>query len=275
MKKNDRIVFGSRNVEYWNEKDIDSAFQHCVEYVRENADTEILQQLTDDYGSITVFGEAMHAHTLEYGEPVETGDSTTWEGVPNFIGFDVWADSVGFLGWNKARDIIHDIGLETVPIVYEGPAEAYELPTEDEEFPESEYRDGKPEGLVIINETTDQTAKHRTDRFKEKHGSQSVTNSDEYEPDDSVVLARQFTTEARVLKMIHKYKDDGREINMGIMEDLWRDVFDDIIEEEYETIFLGRYVIDTKKLRSEVASITARVLDTYMSRPDGSVLNEE
>ena len=61
---------------------------------------------------------------------------------------------------------------------------------------------------------------------------------------------------------------------MSLMEDLWREVFDDIIEEEYQTIFLGNHEIDTKEFRSEVASITANVLESYLERPQGSVLNE-
>lgn len=272
---NERIVFGSRNVEYWDEDDIDSAFMHAVEYVREEADDDVLAELTDDYDAITVFGEAMHAHTLDYGEPDQSGDAQTWAGVPNFIGFDVWTRREGFLDWNEASLIIESIGLETVPIVYDGLAEDWDgFPTDDEDFPESEYRDGIPEGIVISNEVTDQTAKHRTTKFKERHGTQSVTDPDDYEPSDGMLLARQFTTEARVLKMIHKYEDRGETIEMAIMEDLWRDVFDDIIEEEYETIFLGNYTIDTNEFRSEVASITADVLQRYLSRPDGSVLND-
>lgn len=52
------------------------------------------------------------------------------------------------------------------------------------------------------------------------------------------------------------------------------DVFDDIITEEYDDIFLGNHVIDTKEFRSEVASITADVLQQYLNRPQGSVLNQ-
>lgn len=270
----ERIVFGSRNIEYWNEKDIDSAFTHAVEYVREHADESVLTELADDYDAITVFGEAMHAHTLEYGEP-EPGDAQTWVDVPNFLGFDVWTRTEGFLDWNEVADIIETIGLETVPIVYTGLAEEWSCPTDDEEFPESEYRDGIPEGVVIKNEITDQTAKVRTQQFKESHGTQTVADPDEYEPSDATVLARKYTTEARVLKQIHTYRDRGEEVSMSLMEELWRDVFDDIIEEEYDTIFLGNHTINTKEFRSEVASITADVLQRYLSRPDGSVLNEQ
>jgi len=110
--------------------------------------------------------------------------------------------------------------------------------------------------------------------FKEMHSTQSVSDPDEYEPSDAEVLARKFTTEARVLKLIHKYENRGRTIEMPIMEDLWEDVFEDIIEEEFKSIFLGKHTIDTKEFRSEVAGITADVLQSYLERPDDSVLNQ-
>jgi hypothetical protein len=117
-------------------------------------------------------------------------------------------------------------------------------------------------------------AKVRCEKFKEMHGASKGKTPEEYEPEDAAVLAHQFATEARIMKMIHKYDDRGKDVGMHVMEELWRDVFDDIIEEEYETIFLGNHTLDTKEFRSEVASRTADVLQQYLSRPDGSVLNE-
>lgn len=262
------LVFGSRNVEYKNEKDIDKNFNHAVEYVREEIDFEAFVEAETKYGPLVVFGEAMHPHTLEYD----------WDNTPSFIGFDVYAVQPDvFLDWEEARSIIEQMSLPITPVVYEGPAagfkEEYGLGEWSEKVT-SAYRDGLPEGVVIRNEDTGQTAKLRKQQFKEAHRTQSVTDPDDYEPDDSVVLARKFTTEARVLKKIHKYENRGRTIEMSLMEDLWRTVFDDIIEEEYQTIFLGNHEIDTKEFRSEVASITANVLERYLERPQGSVLNE-
>ena len=269
----ERIVFGSRNVEYWDEKDTSDTFVHAIEYVRENADIEKIAGIQSEHdGRVVYYGEAMHSHTLPYGEPNSDGSATTWKDVENFIGFDVMADGER-MSWDSARTIFNDVGLPYVETYYEGDADGYELP-DPEDMPDSFYRDGIPEGVVIINEDTGQVAKHRSTKFKEKHDTQSVTNPDDYDPDDSITLARQFTTEARVLKMIHKYEDRGETIEMGIMDDLWRDVFDDIIEEEYETIFLGNYDLNTKDFRSEIASLTANVLETYLERPEGSVLNE-
>ena len=256
----DRIVFGSRNIEYWDESQIDDAFDHAIEFVREETDKAALVEKDGLWGPLTFFGEAMHSHTLDYD----------WDEVPSFLGFDVYDHGrEEFFKFDNAKRVFGVIGLPTVPVVYQGPAEDFE----DLEAPDSEYHDGPAEGVVIVNEDTGQRAKYRSDKFKEMHSTQSVNDSDEYEPSDAEVLARKFTTEARVLKLIHKYENRGRTIEMSIMEDLWEKVFEDIIEEEYGTIFLGNHTIDTKEFRSEVAGITADVLQSYLERPDDSVLN--
>jgi hypothetical protein len=167
------------------------------------------------------------------------------------------------------------LNLPTVPVLFEGAAQ--DCPEYDpEDLPESEYRGGFPEGVVVKNYKTRQWAKIRHPKFKERHGGQSLSKDDtvDMEDHDSVVLAQRYATEARIQKWIHKYRDRGRDIEMAIMEDLWRDVFDDIIEEEYDEIFLGNHTIDTKEFRSQVASRTADVLQRYLSRPQESVLNE-
>jgi len=261
------LVFGSRNVEYKNEKDIDDTFEHAIKYCRDEVDASVLRDCQDEY-PLTVFCEAMHPHTLEYD----------WENTPNVIGFDVFAGEKR-LAWPNAERIIRYIGLETAPVFFEGFTDHFKssgLYNDDGtiDVPESQYRAGEPEGAVLVNVDTGQVAKYRTERFKEMHHGQNPNRDDGADPSDSVELARTFTTEARVLKMIHKYEDRGRRIEMGIMEDLWRDVFDDIIDEEYDTIFLDNHVINTKDFRSEVAAITANVLQRYLSRPDDSVLNE-
>lgn len=289
----DRIVFGSRNIEYWNDgnqhisdrerrwftinsylnklprvnnrktgpqNDVDDTFDHAIEFVKERVDKGALSDQDALWGPLTFFGEAMHSHTLDYD----------WDEVPSFLGFDVYDHATEqFHTFENAMALFEAIGLPTVPVVYEGPAEDFS----DLEAPDSQYHDGPAEGVVIVNEDTGQRAKYRSDKFKEMHATQSVSDPDEYEPSDAEVLGQKFTTEARVLKMIHKYENRGRTIEMSIMEDLWEDVFEDIIEEEFETIFLGNYDLNTKDFRSEVAGITAEVLQSYLERPDDSVLN--
>lgn len=257
--KERKLVFGSRNVEYKNESDVDSAFQHAIDYVRENVNVARLLMLDSEHGPLTFFGEAMHPHTLDYD----------WDETPSFLGFDVYSHSKDeFCRPDEMAEFYEYIGLPTVPYVSSTRIE------DGLDIPDSVYHDGVAEGIVIKNIETNQMAKVRSEKFKEMHGGHGGKTPEEYEPEDAIVLANQFATEARILKQIQKYKDREKDVNMSIMEELWRDVFDDIIEEEYQTIFLGNHTINTKDFRSEVAGNTAEVLQRYLSRPDGSALNE-
>lgn len=257
--KERKLVFGSRNVPYKNERDIDSSFQHAIKYVRENVNVSRLLLLENEYGPLTFFGEAMHSHTINYD----------WDDIPSFIGFDIWSQKYDeFLTHQEMETAFDEIGLKTTP--------THPLNVVENEFdcPESKYYDGPAEGVVIVNDETGQRAKIRGEKFKEVAEMTKQKNDGEYNDNHSVILANRYATDARILKKIHKMEDVGRQPSMEMMETLWRSVFEDIIEEEFEEIFLGNYQIDTKEFRSEVASNTADVLQQYLQRPDDSVLNE-
>lgn len=267
------IVFGSRNIAYKNEKDTDSGFEEYISFVRETVAVEDIIEMEDTYNEPLVFyGEIMRPHTIEYA----------WDEVPDVFGIDIRSAETGErLMWGDVSSIFDHIGLETPAVVYRGHVsnipDSLDPRTDDGvEMPESEYGAPEPEGVVIRNDETDQIAKVHSETFREVHKEQfSPDEEDTYEPSDSVALARRFTTRQRVLKRIHRMEEEGGGVGgMGVMEGLWKDVFEDVIEEEFETIFLGNYTIDTKEFRSEVASITADVLQAYLERPDGSVLNE-
>lgn len=252
------LVFGSRNVVY-DEDDRDSNFMHAIEYVRENINIERAANIDERYGPVTFYGEAMHSHTLDY----------EWDNVPSFLGFDIWrGDREEFVSSGTMHHLFDSIDLERVPNLYFGEPDGFDF----DSVPDSEYRDGVAEGFVIKNYRTGQAAKVRSERFKEMHGGPTGNTPESYEPSDGEVLAKQFTTEARVIKMIQKMIDEGHTLEMSMMDGLWGRVFDDIIDEEYDTIFHGNYSIDTKQFRSEVASLTADHLQTYLHRPSDSVL---
>lgn len=122
---------------------------------------------SEDVQNVTVFGENMVKHSLEYD----------WDEVPRFVGFDVYAhteDGGYYLSTSDAYAFIRDLGLETAPIVDEIPVDGFD---QDYEVPESEWRDGKAEGVVIINRDQEENnrsgfstrAKLVTDEFVEKH----------------------------------------------------------------------------------------------------------
>lgn len=260
----ERLVFGSRNVVYKNEEDTDNNFEHAIEFVEERAGPEDFKEAEMPGDSVTVFGEAMHPHTLDYD----------WDIVPNVLIFGAWSEDQGWLGWQSVDKCARYLNLDTVPVLYR--EREYESPDELPDNPESEYRDGVAEGIVIRSKRGGvlRRAKLRTEKFIEMHGSAKKSGRP-LDGDDSIQLANELLRkEPWIKKQIHKYENRGRTIEMSIMDDLWRDVFDDIIEEEYETIFLGNYEINTKKFRSAIAGATADELRAHIERPEASVLNQ-
>jgi predicted transcriptional regulator len=266
----DKLIFGSRNVVYKNEKDVDKSFEHAIEYVREQIPTtdpnwwagNVERESSAD--SVTLFGEAMHPHTIDYD----------WDNTPNVLLFDGHSEEYGWFSWRDVETAANTTNIPTVPLVERNATinNADQIPTPDT----SAYRDGFPEGVVLRRNSGGDLlrAKYRTEDFLDRHSSASKANQGDG-PDDAAKLAHELLRKENwVEKHIHKYEDRGRTVEMDMMETLWRDVFDDIIEEEYETIFLGNYTIDTKEFRSHIASQTAEILREYIRRPEGSVLNE-
>lgn len=252
----DPLVFGSRNNVYKNPKDIDKNFQHAIDYVLENIDLDELELIRDIYGPVIFYGEAMHKHTFDY----------EWDETPSFLGFDVWSVQYSkFIGWDIAEFMFENLGLEPVPTVEYDTSDV----NTDIEIPESVYRDGVAEGVTIKDYENQQFAKVRSDeflgKFKQKGG--QTADGERRDPPDTTKLANNILAQDQwVEKQIHRYENNGRTIGMEIMEDLWRDVFDDIIEEEYATIFLGNWTIDTKDFRSHIASHCAETLRNHMKR---------
>ena len=257
-----RLLFGSRNVEWRHEKDTNKRFRGAVEYAENNIDLAAFREYAEMFDGFTVYGEAMMPHTLDY----------EWEDTPPVLVYDLFDDLNGW--WKRPYETAEELGLPAAPVLYEGPAESF---SEDQlDVPDSAYRDGVAEGIVIKNLETAQTAKYRSAEFKELHGNQNPASDDAagYDEDASKVLARRFTTEARIKKEIAKMRDEGATVGMGMMDELWQRVFSDVMTEEFETIFLENHVLNTKRFRSEVAGLTAETLQRVLERPDNSVLND-
>lgn len=271
----DELIFGSRNVVYKNREDIDKNFLHAVDYVEARVEPEDFRNAQRGDDELVLFGEANHAHTLSYGEPEDQPDgANTWKDVPNVTIFDAWSAEEGWLAWDSINAISKRLKIPTVPLVYR--QRSYDSPDELPDNITSEYRDGPAEGIIIRNEVLGQRAKLRSEEFLDKHaGGGPSASSDHVSDDTSELVAEVLAKEPWVEKQIHKYRNEGRDINMSIMESLWRSVFDDIIDEEYETILLGNWDINTKDFRSEIASHTAERLRQYMNRPDDSALNQD
>lgn len=237
----DRILFGSRNNVYKNEKDIANAFTHAVEYVRNRVGRV---DLRDD---VTYFAEAMHSHTLEY----------EWDDVPSVLGFAVYDhESESFESWTTAAEEFDRISIDATPVVETLPHDALET---DYTIPESEYRDGKAEGVVFWHENTSR-AKLRSEEFKEKHNA-PVSEPQDFEGHG--ILVKKFCTEARIDKRINDLLDEGHDLGRPLMgEGLPQAVSRDILEEHAHEIVGMNETVDLKDYRSLVAKRCLKRLDT-------------
>lgn len=263
------LVYGSKNVEFHDRENLNGSFEHAVDFVENNVDLDVLDDFANETNDTLVFyGEAMHPHTVHY---------TT--NIPSVLLFDIYhVEDALFCDPSFVETFVTELGLETVPYLERG-IDATEFSIEDYEFESSRWYDEesegpKTEGIVIKNPETSARAKYRTEEFTEVHGTAKQSNATAANRDDSTELALKFTTEARVTKKIFKLRDHGHDVEMQMMPILWERVFQDIINEEYETIFTGDWDINTADFRSAVASHTATILERHLQRPDDSVLNE-
>ncbi|ELZ25476.1 hypothetical protein C475_10609 [Halosimplex carlsbadense 2-9-1] len=203
-------------------------------------------------GPFVLFGENMVAHTLEY-------DRET----PQFLGFDVWqAEEERFLPFGDAEFVFESIGLRTVPVVERRDATAFgdeygrgaDL---DYEIPESAYREGRAEGVVLRNDERGARAKVVAEAFRERHES-----ADDEPETDTERLVDRYCTERRIEKAAHRLVDEGEwaQLRMPMMEDLPMAVVDDIFAEEHREIAREDWEIDAAELRSRVSSRCAPIL---------------
>jgi len=240
----DRILFGSRNNVYKNERDIAKAFGHAVDHVRERCDPGDLRD------GVTYFGEAMHSHTLEYD----------WDNVPSVLGFAVYDHDAGtFKAWDVAAEEFDRLGIETVPLVETLPHDDL---SPDYAIPDSAYRDGVAEGVVFWHENTAR-AKLRSEEFKEKHDSDNHSEPVDFEGHGKLV--QQYCTATRIDKRIDDLLDEGHQLGRPLMgEGLPQAVSRDIFEEHAHEIVGMNETVDLKQYRSLVAKRCLARIDERM-----------
>lgn len=236
-------TFGSRNVSYENvrDEDIPKDFRPTIEYVRNTINDSQLETSVEQFGALTIFGESMHPHTIAYD----------WDAVPRFLGFDVYKhDGEEWMEPQTASDVIRLCGLQSCPqIDLVRDVAAFDV----EEYlpPQSAYRDGEAEGIVVRNTHTNVRAKYVTDQFAEKHGE---VNSGEYEEtttSDAERMANRYTGDnnQRIRKTVHKLVDEGHTMEMPLMEQLGPRVIEDIAIEEADEFICENWTVDFHEFR--------------------------
>jgi len=278
VNKEGNPVFGSKNVEYTNEDGkplyssqhdaVDGRFTDAIEFVKEKFDETEVSSVY--YPRYTFFGENMVKHSLDYEYQSNPP--------PQVIGFDVYDhEEQRWLPHGEAHTMFEMLDIPTAPIVEKTTVEDFKEQHSSEEgytIPESEYRDGKAEGVVIIN--TDQKENDRsgfntraklvTEEFKEKHKKATGANQSKEAIHGHEKAVSKFCTDARIKKHIHKMQDQGRELGMELManqggsDGLPIRVAKDIVEEEYDSFVTSNWKVGFKEFRSLVADRCVHVL---------------
>ncbi len=269
------LLFGSRNVTFtedgeYNEgtvpkdpEDIDQdMFVDAVEYIHDQISTDELHNIEKTYGSkLVLFGENMVKHSLEY----------EWDAVPQWLMFGVYhVEDDRYLGFDEVRQIADRLGFNTVPKIDELPAEEFKEQFDPDDpdavVPDSEYRDGTAEGIVLHNEDNDIKAKIHSEEFKEVHKQTGGEHGQESMPgDETAELVNKYATDGRIEKHIQKLTvDEDRDLEMQLMEELPMRVVEDIFDEEHEEIVRTNKTVNFKNFRSKVAKKCVTMLRSKM-----------
>jgi len=261
-------LFGSRNVEYKKEggkpdysENVDGRFTEAIQAVREKVNPEYV---AETYGTQhTFFFENMVPHSLDY----------PFEEMPQVIGFDIYNHELGiYKPVEAANEIFHDLGFKTAPVIEKKKVEEFE--PENYEIPESQFRDGKMEGVVIINEGVEEDqksgfnnrAKLVSEEFSEKHKKKTGARMSKEAVKGHEKLVSKYCTDARIEKIIHKMRDEGRELGMQMMENkeeslgLVLRVAKDIFEEESRELVSRNDTFNLRNFRDLIGDRCVYVL---------------
>jgi hypothetical protein len=278
-----KFFFGSKNVEYKingepdYEENVDKRFKDAIDWIRENIDPEkvageVIKRNSERGFRYTIFCENMVKHSLEYN----------WGETPQVIGYDIYSHKEErYLNWSSAKQMLESWGIPTVPVVDCKTVEEFD--PENYEIPESNYRDGKMEGVVIINQDQEEDqrsgfntrAKMVTQEFKEKHKKSTGARQSVEAIKGHEKIVSKYCTKGRIRKHIEKMRDEGRDLGKELMGSqdnsagLPIRVAVDIMEEEADEIVRRNDEMNWKNYRSLVAKRCLRVIETEMQKAAG------
>ena len=204
------------------------------------------------------YGESMQTHTIKYDNEMS-----------GFIGFDVYSlETNEFLDWKIAKQEFENIGLPFINIHMEKEAKDISIDELKELITKSPYRNDGDEGVIIKRYDIKNIygrplfGKIVADDFKEKNrqkfvGIKNVST-------DEVEIVNIYATDARIEKIIYKLHDEGNDIAMPLMKQLFKSVTQDILEEEILNICKEQKSINFKTLEGLVANKCQKVLKNLM-----------
>jgi ATP-dependent RNA circularization protein (DNA/RNA ligase family) len=217
--ENGKLLFGTRNVEFTNEKDLPKMFKQVFDCIRDKTNSK--EYKLQNY---VVFGEGLVKHTINYD----------WENTPKFIGFDIYNKENGrYLNYDDKIKLFKEFGFEYAPLIKK--CKVSELSFD--EFPKSKYYDGLVEGFVVKNYDKQLFIKCVRPEFKEEHKKTFNGFYKEVECFEDYIINK-YCTNARIDKMIYKIRDEkDMELDLPIMKYLPMNMVKDIFEEEFDSIY--------------------------------------
>lgn len=205
------------------------------------------------YPRLVFFGEWCVRHHIVY--------SSGWENVWRL--YDVWDKDVdAYLPQSKVKELAHEIGVEYIHVLYDGPFVSWE---HCRSFLHQNTYGETQEGIVVKNQDKLDSDKKNgpayikivNEEFKESIVKQkrdkTIDPVVQKEMDDAKELMVGIVTEARVRKMILKFVDEGlipsdiKSNHMGIIaKNLGKRMFEDLMNEESEVmskagVYAGRF----------------------------------
>jgi len=213
-----KIVFGTRNVVFSNEKDIPKGFRNIFDTIREQIGDN--EELIKGY---VIYGEGMVKHTINYN----------WDSIPKFIAFDVYdIEQDKYIDYADKIKLFKELGLEHAPLIKKCKVSELEL----HQFPKSKYYDGLVEGIVVKNYDRQIFMKCVRPEFKEEH--KKVFSGYYKNHELSEYIVDKYCTNHRIDKMINKIKyDQDMDIDLPMMKYLPMGVVTDIVSEEFNSIY--------------------------------------
>lgn len=259
------LIWGSKKVfrgAVQPDDDVAGNFERALRHVDEVVESSTVRELHDEYDSpLTFYAENMVKHSLSY----------QWESLPPLLGFDVRLEGCAgdeFLHREEATDVFDQIGLSFVPLAQDNCVSAERaslnyftrIP-----IPESDYRDGDAEGVVLRNEDTNQRAKIVSEQFQERLYDRWGKPKSRTKTDTERLVAT-YCTNARIRKhIIRMVQEEGRDLSMRLMEDLRVRVVEDIWEENWPEIITKNWTVDMGQVWQLVADRCRAVLDAMVT----------
>ncbi|MFB6135444.1 MAG: RNA ligase family protein [Halobacteriaceae archaeon] len=240
------LRFGTRDGRL-DAADVPPGYRHAVRHVRERLDREALRAAVGDVGSVVFFGEATRRETLEYD----------WARLPSYLGFDVWDGARGrFLPPDAVERTLRELGLDPVN-AFEKEVDGAYFDPEAYAIPDSAWRDGPPEGVVIRSKTGER-AQLRHPAFDPDSDPDPDPDPGPGDPDEVAPseLARRHATADRVERVAAALRDGGRGVTFDAL-------FERVLDAAYRVAH--RQLPDDPEsrqaFRSEVAALTRAHLD--------------